>query len=484
MKKNISLFICIVFTLSFSNIVFANAGPTYWEGYPSSEILSVDKNTNIKVENEDLIFDFSVNDNPETGELYYDGYTLSGRVAATYQMHNPTDDAQLVQMAFPFVGYTGNLARQNISITVDGIALPYEIYAGDVVGNRRGSVEEENKSVFDFDQIVSGITNEPYEAESFSGDETGTLYTITVSPDSGQRINYAIGFQHNPEKTKIISKNFNRFERSDNKIRLASWCDRPTIVEIYVLGEGINFNEEAFTDGQLTQKTDSYVAETTTQEVELKAYLLKLAEENPWSEYEDENENDRYNLSETQLYNIYAKALDRYFTQNAGFISENDLMSQKHQDRIFTLVYNVEFPPDSTKSVSVSYKSSGTMDMRETGKPMYTFDYILNPASNWSGFNNFNLKIITPQETPYIVKSSIELNKEESNIYTANLNSLPDEDLYFTLYENEKITLLDKATGKLHRSFGYMYPVVIMVITIIIGIVAAITILKRVIKKP
>ena len=39
------------------------------------------------------------------------------------------------------------------------------------------------------------------------------------------------------------------------------------------------------------------------------------------------------------------------------------------------ILYHSEF-------VSVSYKTSGTMDITETAKLLYTFDYILNPAEN------------------------------------------------------------------------------------------------------
>lgn len=476
MKKCISFFICTAIIFYFSTFAAANSGPTFWEGYPSSTILAIDPNSPITVENEDLVFDFSVNDNPKTKDLYNDGYSLKGRVTASYQMHNPTNELQVVQMAFPLVGKLYNPASPDILITSEGKILPYKTFIGDLIETpRNSSAGEDKKLSFDFAKIVSSITNEPYKAENFKVAEKGKLYTITVSPKSDQRINYAIDFEFNPEKTKIITWDFNRFERSDNRIRNAAWCYEPTTLEIFVLGDDINFKSEAFTDGKLSQKTDLYIAETLTQELGLKAYLLKHIEENVQSE----NDENSPNLSETQIYNVYAKALDWYLTQNVGYSSDHDIIGQKHYDRIFTLVYNVEFPPGSTKHVSVSYQTFGTMDMRETAKPMYTFDYILNPANSWSEFKNFDLKIIPPQKAPYIVKSSIELHREKGNIYTANLESLPDEDLYFTLYEDANITLLDKTVGKLYRSFGYLYPLVLGAIIIIIGLIACVAVYKR-----
>jgi hypothetical protein len=494
MKKYISLIIITAIFLSFSTYASANSGPTHWEGRPSSEILSIEQNTPITVENEDLVFDFSVNDNPNTADLYDDSYSLGGKVTASYQMHNPAEELQVVQMAFPFVGKLNNLAAQDILITSEGKPLPYATFAGDLIEKPRSFAGGEKKASFDFAKIISSITNEPYQAENWKESEKGKLYTITVWPKSDQGINYALEFDFDPEKTKIITWNFNRFERRDNKIRNASWCDGPTTLEVFVWGEDINFKEGAFTDGELSKKTDLYTAQTVRQELGLKAYLLKHIEasgHSGHSEFNDINDNkindndnkindnDSASLSEMQLYNIYARALDKYLSQNVGYSSEHDIMGQQHYDRIFVLVYNVEFPPGSTKKVSVSYKTSGTMDMRETAKPMYTFDYILNPAKNWSKFKNLNIKIIPPEEAPYIVKSSIELNKGEGNIYTANLESLPDEDLYFALYEDPHITLLDKVAGRLYRSFGYLYPVALGAIIIIIGLIACVLVYKR-----
>jgi len=143
------------------------------------------------------------------------------------------------------------------------------------------------------------------------------------------------------------------------------------------------------------------------------------------------------------------------------------------------LVYTVEFPENSKKEVSVSYRASGTMDKRKTVEPLYSFDYILNPAKNWSDFKNLDIKVIAPQEAPYIVKSNIEFEKKENNVYTTTLTELPSKDLSFTLYQDDKITLLNKFRGSLNNSFGYFTPLVIYgVVFLIIGVIIVIVVLK------
>lgn len=159
-------------------------------------------------------------------------------------------------------------------------------------------------------------------------------------------------------------------------------------------------------------------------------------------------------ISETQLFNLYSKELDKYFKHNMGFISVDDLREVERFKRIFTIVYTVEFPQNSTKEVSVSYKTTGTMDNRKTPTPLYFFNYILNPAKNWSDFKNLNIEIITPQKVPYVVDSNIELKMKEDRLYTAIFAGLPEDDLWFTLYAKEKITLKDKLISSFWSGFG------------------------------
>ena len=104
----------------------------------------------------------------------------------------------------------------------------------------------------------------------------------------------------------------------------------------------------------------------------------------------------------------------------------------------------------------------------KTPEPQYTYDYILNPARNWKDFKNLNIKIIAPEEAPYIINSSIELKKDDNNIYTAYLEKLPEEDFFFTLYSKKKVSLSDSVQGYLNRNFGYFTPIVVVAAVLIL----------------
>jgi hypothetical protein len=442
-------------------MIFANSGPVFWQGYPSSDIMSIKADSPITVKSEKLVFDFSNYDESD--------YTISGKVTAAYSMANPTKETQSVQMAFPFVGTLYNLSPESVVISADNIILPYDLYFGDVV-DIRGNPRYEKDTSFDFANILNTITEEPYKAESFEESEKGKLYTIDVKPNANEIVNIVVNFNGN--KTKVLANEFNAYERNSERIKITALCDKPITLEVLVLGEDIGIFTNTYKAGEAKGKTDLLTCQISTQEVEFKSYFMDYVESHT-------NSSLRSMTSDTQLYNLYAKALDRCFKANMGYSSEYDLLEQGDYKRIITLVYTVEFPKNSEKEISVSYNTSGTMDKTETVEPLYSFDYILNPAENYRDFKNLNIEIITPKQAPYIVKSSVDLMKGENKLYTATLTNLPEEDLSFTLYAEEKITLLDKAAGNLQNSFGYFVPFVIVALVLLIGIIIIVIILIR-----
>jgi hypothetical protein len=459
LKKLLAVVIFFSVILSFPTAVFANSGPVFWRGYPSSEVLSVEDNSPIVVQNENLIFDFSSVDNVS--------YTISGKVTATYNMINPTDELQSVQMAFPFVSSLKNIQMGDISVIVNGNSLHYDIYAGDVVDTYGNPWQEEKDAKTEFANIVSTISDKLYQAETFAEDEKGRLYTIKVTPTTDERINFAVDFNSDSKKTKVIASGFNRYHCEDEKTSIASWCREPKTLEIYVLGEDIDLKVEAFTDGQLKEKTDKFDYQVSTQEVEVKPYLMDYIIEN----------SARDSMVDTiQLYNLYAKALDKYFKGNLGYTSQNDLRALEQYERIFTIIYTVEFPNNSEKEVSVSYNTSGTMDARDTAKPLYSFDYILNPAKSWSDFKKLNVEIITPEEVPYVAESSIELVKVEDQVYRVSIEGLPEDDLSFSLYAEEEVKRKNIFLVGLLDTLRFLKfpPVIGAIVLLIVGIIVVV----------
>ncbi len=430
-KKGFAVFLIIFLYFISSTMALANSGPTYWRGYPSAEILAVDENCPVEVAREDLTFDLSGN--------YKNSYTIGGNVKAAYEMLNPTNKDLTVQMAFPIVSSLNDFSPDDIAVTVDGTSLPFDLYIGDVADSGGSSFQKGGGESLVFKDILSAVTNQTYQAKHFSENETGKLYILQVNPAAEQKINLAIDFELDKEKSRVLTKGFNRYERKNKSVRIAAWCYEPETLEIFVLGDDIDFNITGYTDGELKQKTDLFTYEISSKQAELKPYLMEYMKNYRQAQNIPESEI----FDEVQLYNQYSAALDSMLAGGEGFAACEDLISQHQYNRVITLLYEVDFPANSNKNVTVSYKITGTMDRTKTSKPVYTFQYILNPAQNWNRFGALDIEIATPEENPYIVDSSIEMTKESDRHYTASLDSLPEKDLTFSLYEQEKISPLE-----------------------------------------
>lgn len=426
-----ALILSIVLCFIFCQKAFANSGPTFWQGYSSAQVLSVDKNCPIEIEGEKLTFDLRKGSQGS--------YTVNGQVTASYEMANPTDRDLSVHMAFPYVGSLRDFSPEDVAITCDETEVAYDLYIGDTVENRGSDVHQKEDANLAFEDILSTITSEPYKSDLFSYDEAGKLYTIVVKPTTEERINFAVDFILDKERSRVLTSGFNRYEQSGRAVRFAARCYEQETLDIFVLGEDIDFNFKAYSDGELKKETDKLTFEVSSREVEFKSYIL-----NRMREFEKEI---NVHIDEIQLYNLYARALDRIFGEVEGYCSLEELYGLIAHERILTLLYTVPFPANSKRNVTVSYKTSGTMDRRKTIAPLYTFNYILNPARNWKSFKNLEVEIITPEEAPYIIESSLELIKNGDRHYTASLENLPQEDLIFTIYEKEEISYLDRIKG-------------------------------------
>lgn len=454
MKKIIKIILSVLLIFSFA-AAYANSAPVYMKAYPSSDMLAVDKNSTIEVKNENLVFDFS------NEEDYL--YSYKCKVTAEYEMVNPTAEDLSVKMAFPFIESIGALSDGNIKITA-GNELSYDVYLGEITNKYDDSGDAEEKNYFEFEKIIETITNDIYKADNFADNEAGKLYSIEFKPSSDAEIRVAADLDFDYGKTKILAGNFSGFSREGGKTRLTTWCREPEVMEIYVLGEDADFSISGYTDGSLNEETDLYTYEISEKEIDVKTYLLQSIRNYPYINFD--------NISDIQLYNLFAKIMDEQFTNNSGLCTLDELLSYGGISRLILLVYDVEFPKNSEKTVSVSYKTAGTMDRRSTREPLHIYDYILNPAENWRDFKNLNIKIIPPEEAPYVIKSSIELNKE-GNIYTAFLESLPEEDFTFTVYHKDKITFMDDLLLAIDRvsKFIFMFSPFILVLILIFAIV-------------
>lgn len=453
-KDKLALMVLILL-ISFNSIAHANSGPTYWSGYPGIDVLAVEENSPIVVESEELQFNFMGD-----GFKDYIDYSLGCLVTARYLMSNPTDKMETVQMAFPFISTLKDFNTNDIIIREDPVSIPYTVYIGDVIKSKGRKAVETGDDKLKFDNIVYSITTQVYTPKNYNLDEVGTLYTYDIKTKE-DKINIAIEYTVDYEKTKVISKGFNGFQGNGNEVKEIARIYDNEILELFVIGEDLDLNINCYSDGELTKKTDKYSYDLTIEKISVRDYISKEVEA-----YKDKVTYNDY-LAKNQLFNLWAKTLDELIEKDVMNLWADEFYALDYQERIFVLLYEIEILPQSSKFTSVSYVAKGTMDRTETKEPLYTFEYLLNPANKWADFKDLNIEIIPPKEHPYIVESSIHLTRNEDGVYTGKFSSLPKEDLSFTLYSKEKVTFLDKVEREI-SNLSYIHPIEIGILILLI----------------
>lgn len=457
MRKVASL-ILILSILFTSTAIYANSGPTTWRGYPSSEILAVDENSPIEVVNEDLIFDFTKDEN-----IKHASYSLSGGVTAKYIMTNMSDDGQKVQMAFPFISTMEDFNPQAIDIKVNDESIPFKVYLGREFKNRQDS--QARNAQLEFSSILESITSSEYKPRNYDLDQTGRLHIFEVKPKGQDFINIEIEHNQDHDKSRIMSKGFNGYRILEGTESFIAGVYENTELEIYVIGEDIDLDIKAYLGGELREETDDYILDLRTEEIRVRDYLLRDVEG-----LEDEMDYLHY-LADNQIFNLYARTTDELIEANVMNLGSEVLLVEKSMERLLVLIYEVDFQSNASQEVSVSYISRGAMNRRETVDPIYTFDYILNPAENWALFSNLNIQINPPTDNPYIIDSSLELSRREDGVYVGTFGTLPEKDLTFSLYSKEKITPLDKIMGYLNINSYFLMATVPFILVFILGLI-------------
>ena len=409
-------------------IVFANSSPTYWKGYPYSEVLLVDENSPIAVKQEKLTFDF----NESFQEESRIGFSPTAKVTAEYEMQNTSDQDLSVQMAFPFVGSISKLSIKDLLVDVEGKPVPYEVYpAKDEVQYMYDSEQEFRYSGFH-------ISTEELKFPGIDLTQDAKLIRYSIEAIDEEDLRFEIRFDADPNKTRVIASNFSMisYDEEDGSAVGATIFDKERSVELLVLGEDCRFIEEVLTEEGKQADPGNYRLKKEVILVSPRQYLSELIHQYLPKEVTD-------SVSNTQLLNL---SLSRIWSDGlvSGCSMMDDAMGVFHSERIITLIYSVDFPAGAEKQVRVGYLTGGTMDRRETPTPKYTYTYLLSPAKHWKSFGILDIEILTPEEAPYIIGSSLALEPVGERRYTSSLGGLPEEELVFTLYQKEEVGKLDQ----------------------------------------
>lgn len=396
MKRGIPAALAVLLLLALP--AGANSAPVHWEGAPASGVLAVDENCPVTVSHEDLTFTLDTEDR--------DGYSPMARVEAAYRMENPTGEDLAVRMAFPVEERAREFDPTAVSITADGTRIPFRLCFGDML-------------------------YEDYAPTAFDPGAVGTVYTLTAAPgdwaDSTEvRFRPAEG-----QKVFLGRGDLRSYGREENVFTVGVQAGGS--VEIFAFGGELAFDAVR---GEFSQ---------SGEEAEFAAFFGGcLRELGYYGRYAPDHVED--------LRAAKYLGLNQLWT-DSDFTLMEELEQYANVRQRISMVYAVDFPAGAERTVSVAYRAAGEADRRETRDWTATFTYLLQPARSWASFGTLDLTVYTGGEFPYVVDSSIPLEREAEGVYAARLDGLPEGDLAFTLYSQPQITAADRAEGLFSRNY-------------------------------
>lgn len=426
MLRKISLLWTLFFFAIQSVAVYANSAPVYWEVSPSSSMMAVEKNTPITVLKEQLVFDFREN-------LPGD-FSIRGRVHAEYTMKNTSNGPVTSSMVFPYFGNFWGNGTDDAVVQVDGEPVPYVRYYGKSSGDYEGE-----DGVFNLEEALSAIEKEAYVPQNFSPEDTGILYEVTFKNLKDQSFTGEVSFQLKAGE-KMIAHGINSYSfEEEDRYAVGSFVERTAKYAVFLLGEETTIVPSAMANGEkkLVEGTD-YLLEITESRQPVMRYLEKMAAESEYLGY--------FELKTQMERNFLLRGLDKAFSLE-HLVTEDHLAQYYQEERLTLLYYETTFEPGEERKVSVTYEAEGSMDRRKTKDPLYTFQYLLTPARHFKEFHDLTVQIFPGTEHAYVLNSSLAVERQEDGSYLGTSDTLPEEDLTFTLFNQEKITVRSRVEG-------------------------------------
>ena len=456
-KKKTSLLAIFVIILS-GILTYGNSGPVTWFQYPGISMITIDEHSPISVLNEELHFDFSKEE--------HDNFSLIGEVSAKYSMKNTGEESIISRMVFPFIKNMWGVEKDKIEVLVDGKPIGYSIHYGDTVNSisANGKFEES----IELKDILKSVIEEKYAPKNFDYEEMGILYRIHLESDREESMHVVANFQTETGSSRILTKGNNSYayNSESNEFSVGTWLDEEKrVMEIFSFDENLKIDINGYESGHSdADEITDFKYEIEEIEMDIEHYLI------------DYIATDRdiligYNIPEDK--NVYYKALDQAL-ERERFISEDQISSLLIASRYVLIAYEVPFEILEEKTIEVRYPTLGSMDKRKTVNPTYTYNYFLHPAKYWKDFHDLTIKITPSKDYPYVIQSNLPLIKEIDGTYVGTFETLPEEDLSFTLYEKEEITPSEKIMNTINNNIYLLLfiglPLLVILSLVILGL--------------
>ena len=351
----------------------------------------------------------------ESATTAYDYSKLEGNAA--YSVYNEGDEPANVKFAFP---YTGDLYWPvKFRVTCDGGDIGFNPVFG-WQGAADGSGGEIGKNGLsngrsehygeDGAEGYGGFDNGGFEHfdesaadnygggfEHFNESAAYTLYTIRVNrsrefPEPAQKAYIGADFIVDVSKTRIVADGFGYAANAYGAVRVWSLSDGfDTGLErhLFIIGDDIELNINAYEDEELTRETDTVSVELERRPLGAREYLLMFSgplaiyrgDNNKYGEPAEnaEGKNPASAVANQQayteakyltyaeatrqayaqsLYQAYAKALDELLEIHY-FIPRGELYAKAETRRLNAIIFETDIPAGARRTLNITFPING-----------------------------------------------------------------------------------------------------------------------------
>lgn len=403
----------VVLTAFTAVTVHANSAITYVDGSDGTGVVVLTEDCPLVVEHEDLVF--HIDDLPSD---YYSSTsffeTYSADVTAEYTVYNPTELNIHAVLAFPFGTYPRYIpedARLNYSSDHYRVQINGETISSDI-----RATYKEDWTKFSLENDVPLLQDGYTEDGFFRPELPAAEYTWVMETGNTDPSNEVSAVFHRSEHTRIIAEPEEtvHYDREKGTYELRFQAENQKRVVLYVFGEDTGEPEWSFS----SQTDDQTETET--------AMTLQSRREYTFLDYVLRDYDDTFGISVSDWYNAYVTMLKQ--SSGSSFILSEPYRSLQH-NLMRWYVYEIDLEPGERLINTVTAPMFPRID---TGfePPVYTYTYLLSPASTWKEFASLDVRLETPY---YLIKSGPGSFTRDGGVYTASFDHLPDQELNFEL---------------------------------------------------
>ena len=413
----------------------ANSAQSKWEGVDQSGAIIADGDSPIVVEREVLTFDLQ-----EFPQPYYhkveNFLAYTGKVTAEYTFYNPSDMTVTATLLFPFgceAQYGIFYDESTLLDNVDGEKYDVLINGVPIEKTLRHTLSYHG-SQFDLETDLSLLSDTFVQDDFYSPDLTVTKYTFRVSgvdTETYRAADVAFDVPQGMGSYRIYFPDQQGAHTQKNKdVRIGtSVRENGHEFDLYVFGTPFSAMPEwkAYENGGVEDK------EEIAGSVELvgsKTMTFKEFALSNWREDSGVSEVDWYNATVAEVTDA-RNHYDRHPIAEAGRHASGFRGSLMRWYE-----YEIVLSPGERVVNAVTAPIYPAIDLGYE-PDVYTYTYLLSPASTWASFGDLEIVMNTPF---FITESSMEGFTRTENGYVLTRNGLPEGELEFTLCSSENPT--------------------------------------------